>query len=84
MVHPSSGRQKTSKQQPGTTEEEVDIVELMTQIRAKSRVAYASLGGDVVQGLAGERSNGGGAPVKKQIWKFEKAMGMAGPGGLWF
>lgn len=97
MVNPSSGSQQTSEQQPWpqTTEEEVDIVKLMTQIRAKykavcstlgmrPRLVAATLGGDVVQGSVEERSNGDGTPVKKQIWNFEKAVRMAGPGGLGF
>ncbi len=96
MVNPSSGRQQTSEQQPWTTtEEEVDIVKLMTQIRAKykvvcstlgmrPRLVAATLGGDVVQSPVEERLNGDGIPVKKQIWNFEKAVRMAGPGGLGF
>ena len=95
MVNPSSGRQQTSEQQPRTTVEEVDIVKLMTQIRAKYKAACATLGvrprlvgatlgGDVVQDSVEERSGGGGVPVKKQVWKFEKAVRMAGPGGLGF
>ena len=93
MVNPSSGRQQISEQQPRTTEEEVDIVKLMTQIRAKYKAACATLGvrprlvgatlgGDVVQDSVEERSDGGVAPVK--VWKFEKAVRMAGPGGLGF
>ena len=87
MVNPSSEQR--------TTEEEVDIVKLMAQIRAKykavcatlgvrPRLVGATLGGDVVQDSVEERSNSGGAPVKKQIWNFEKAVRMAGPGGLGF
>ena len=71
----------------------MDIVKLMTQIRAKYKAACATvgvrprlvgatLGGDVAQGSVEERP-GGGAPVKKQVWKFEKAVKMAGPGGAW-
>lgn len=44
----------------------------------------ATLGGDVVQSPVEERLNGDGIPVKKQIWNFEKAVRMAGPGGLGF
>ena len=95
MVNPSSGHPQTSEQQPWTTEEEVDIVKLMTQIRAKykvvcstlgmrPRLVAATLGGDVVQNPVEERSYGDGIPVKKQIWNFEKAVRMAGPGGLGF
>ena len=73
----------------------MDIVKLMMQIRAKykavcstlgmrPRLVAATLGGDVVQGLVEGRSNGGSTPVKKQIWNFEKAVRMAGPGGLGF
>jgi len=74
----------------------VDIVKLMTHIRAKykvvcstlgmrPRLVAATLGGDVVvQSPVEERSNGDGIPVKKQIWNFEKAVRMAGPGGLGF
>ena len=94
MVNPSSGCQQTSEQ-PLTTEEEEDIVKLMTQIRAKykavcstlgmrPRLMAATLGGDVVHGSVEERSNGGSTAVKKQIWNFEKAVRMAGPGGLGF
>lgn len=73
----------------------MDIVKLMTQIRAKykvvcstlgmrPRLVAATLGGDVVQNPVEERSYGDGIPLKKQIWNFEKAVRMAGPGGLGF
>ena len=39
---------------------------------------------DIVQGSVKERPNGGGTPVKQQIWNFEKAVRMAGPEGLGF
>lgn len=97
MVNPSTERQQTSEQQPQTTEdEEVDIVKLMTQIRAKYKVACATLGvrprlmaatfgGDVVQGgVEGRFGSSGGALEKKQIWDFEKAVRVAGPAGLGF
>ena len=37
---------------------------------------------DVVQSSIEERPNGGGTPVKQQIWDFEKAVRMAGPVGF--
>jgi len=98
MVNPSAERQPTSEQRPQITEEageDVDIVKLMTQIRAKYKVACATLGvrarlavatfgGDVVQGGAEGRTSSGGTVEKKQIWDFEKAVRMAGPAGLGF
>ena len=73
----------------------MDIVKLMAQVRAKykagcatlgvrPRLVAATLGGDVVQGEVDERSGSGGTPVKKPVWNFEKAVRMAGPGGLGF
>jgi hypothetical protein len=88
--------QQTTEQQQPPTEEDVDVVRLMTQIRAKYKVVCATLGvrprlvtatvgGDVVPSEVEERSIGGaGAPGKKRIWNFEEAARMAGPGGLGF
>lgn len=97
MVNPSAERQQTCEEQPQTAEEDVDIVGLMTQIRAKYKVACATLGvrprlvaatfgGDVVQsGAEGEgRFGTGGRLEKKPVWDFEKAVRVAGPAGLGF
>jgi len=75
----------------------VDVVKVMTQIRAKyravcatlgvrPRLVAATLGGDVVQGeVEGKSSSsGGGTLEKKQVWDFEEAVRMAGPAGLGF
>jgi hypothetical protein len=95
MVNPSSKLEQTPEQQLQTTEEGVDVVKLMTQMRAKYKVACATLGvrprlvaatigGDVVEGGAKERSSDGRAPETKRIWNFETAARTAGPRGLGF
>ena len=97
MVNPSAERRQTCEEQPQTTEEDVDIVGLMTQIRAKYKVACATLGvrprlvaatfgGDVVQsGVEVEgRFGSSGILEKKPVWDFEKAVRVAGPAGLGF
>jgi len=96
MINPSTERQQTPEEQPQAAEEDVDIVKLITQIRAKYKVACATLGvrarlvaatlgGDVVQsGVEGRSGGGGGRLEKKQIWDFEEAVRMAGPAGLGF
>ena len=94
-MNPSSEREQTSEQQPWTTDEDVDIVKLMTQIRAKykavcatlgvrPRLVAATFGGDVVQGGAEEECKDGSTPEKEHVWNFEQAVKMAGPGGLGF